>query len=495
MAKFPHEYQYNLKDLTLISHTGKEISLYPQFVEFTFEETIFGTTLHGTIFVVESIDLPTMLPMIGEERIRISFTRLDETNGDELDPISFEMPIYSLYGKKQDGNSGKRQTYNLAYCSSVVFKNINTIVSKSFKNMPYSDIVKNIYDTYLKENKPIEVEPTRNPMNYVVQNQRPIKAIKQICKRAVSDEGNGSFYVFFEDRDKFNFVTMRKLIKQEPVRTLYQGTKNLPTPGDGPLARAYKNISKDMYKASVVKEESGFDILKSALSGEGASSILTVDPIRRSFSFKTFDLRGQPQEDSNQQTGEQGAASPFQTILDGITKLIGSPAPLEFITGSDFASIVGEGAAKAFTNNSKMFINPRGNLKVVVGDAGQDTQEYISQRDQTVRPYAPEEFVNQREAEKASFIKNVISTSLPGDPTIKVGSVVKFDIPEKTGRINDQNPEELDKYLQGNYVVVSVAHIVTKESYKMNLELMKNSPENEIEPRDVFKEYGIRTDD
>lgn len=493
MATFPHEYQYNLKDLTLISHTGKEISLYPQFVEFTFEETIFGTTLHGTIFVVESIDLPTMLPMIGEEKIKISFTRLDENTGDELDPISFEMPIYSLYGKKQDGKSGKRQTYNLAYCSNAVYKNLNAVVSKSFKNMPYSDIVKNIYETYLQEdNKPIEVESTKNAMNYVVQNQRPIKAIKTICKRSTSNEGNGSFYVFFEDRDKFNFVTMRKLMKQDPIRTFYQGTKNMPTAGEGPLARAFKNLSQDMYNASTVKEESGFDILSSAMKGEGASSILTVDPIRRNFSFKTFDLRGQPQEQSNTQTGEQ---SPVQSIIDGITKLIGSPAPLEFITGSDFASIVGEKASKSFTNNNKMFVNPRTNLKVVIGDSGQDTQEYIAQKDPSVRPYAPEEFLNQREAEKASFLKHVISASLPGDPTIKVGSVVKFDIPEKTGRVSDQNPEELDKYLQGNYIVVSVAHIVTKDSYKMNVELMKNSPENDINPRDLFSEYGIRTDE
>lgn len=485
MAKFPHEFQYNLKDLTLISHTGKEISLYPQFVEFTYEESIFGTTLHGTIFVVESLDLPTMLPMIGEEKIRISFTRLDENSGDELDPISFEMPIYSLYGKKQDGKSGKRQTYNLAYCSSVIFKNLNSVVSKSFKNMAYSDIVKTIYETYLQENKPIEVEPTKNVMNYVVQNQRPIKAIKNICKRSTSAENNGSFYVFFEDRDKFNFVTMRKLMKQEPIRTFYQGTKNLPTEGEGPVARAFKNLSKEMYNATTVKQEStGFDTLSSAMKGEGASSILTIDPIRRSFSFKTFDLRGQEAQNESQ-----------NSLQNGLTKLIGSIVPLEFITGSDFSSIVGANAAKSFTNNSKMFVNPRSNLKVVIGDSGQDTQEYIAQRDPTVKPYSPEEFLNQREAEKASFMKYVVSASLPGDPTIKVGSVVKFDMPERTGRISDENPEELDKYLQGNYIVVSVAHIVTKESYKMNVELMKNAPENEINPRDIFGEYGIRVDE
>lgn len=472
MSQHIHEHQYIIKDITLISHDGKEYSLDSQFLEFSFEETIFETTVHGRMQVVESVDYPSMLPMIGEERIRISFTRFDEKTGDELDPIKFEMPIYSLYGKMQEGKSGKRQTYSINYCSSCIYKNLNSIVSKSFKALPYSQMVQYIYDNFLKEDKPIVVEETQDPMDYVIHNKRPIRSILDICKFSTSAEGNGTFYVFYEDRDQFNFVTMKKLMSQDPIRTIYYGIKNLPqSPGDG-LAGGFKNLAKDMYSASKMNETAGgFDILSSALSGEGAASLMTIDPIRRNFSFKTLDLRG---------TEAKGV----------LEKLIGSPIPLEYAPLSALADIAGELAPKTWTNNTKMFVNPRSAMKLVIGDSGQNTQQYIAQRDPSVKPYTPEEFYLQRESEKKQFLKNVVSVSLPGDPRIKAGCVVKFNIPEKTGFISESNPEELDKYLQGNYVVVGVAHIITRGKYKMHLELMKNTIHSDIKSVDFKERFG-----
>lgn len=466
MSTHIHEHQYIIKDITLVSHDGTEYSLISQFVNFTYQESIFETTIHSSIFVVESVDYPTKLPMIGEERLRISFTRLDETSGDEIDPIKFDLPIYSLSGKTQEGKSLKRQTYTLYCCSDVIYKNLNSVVSKSFKNMPYSQMVQAIYDTFLKIDKPLEVEQTEGLKDYVVQNQHPLKSIFKICKRSASAEGNGLFYVFFEDRDKFNFVTMKKLMQQSPKRTIYYGVKNLPVAGTVPM----KNLALDMYSASSLNESAaGFDVLKSALSGETSSSILTVDPIRRTYEFKTLDLRG-PSEKSS------------------IEKTVGSPAPLEFAEGSDLSAITNKDAPETWTKKSKLFINPRSVMKVVIGDSGQDTQEYISQRDPTVKPYNPELFCIQREAEKLQFIKNTIVVSLPGDPRIKAGDVITFKLPEKTGYVNEGNPQQLDRYLQGNYIVVAVTHIVSKTKYSMKLELMKNTYHGDIKPVNLFQE-------
>jgi hypothetical protein len=463
-----HEHQYIIKDIVLISHDGKEYSLDQQFIEFSFEETIFETTVHGRIQVVESVDYPSQLPMIGEERIRISFTRIDELTGDEIDPIKFELPVYTLYGKMQEGGSAKRQTYSLNYCSESIYKNLNSIVSKSFKGVTYSQMVQEVYDNYLKHEKPIVVEPTEGLKNFVVHNKRPMKTILDICKLSASAEGNGLFYVFYEDRDQFNFVTMKKLMAQEPLRTIYSGIKNLPVSGNSDYSSGSKNITRDMYSASKVHEASGgFDILNSALTGEGSSSLMTIDPIRRTFSFKTLDLRG------------SGLAGEIQKAID-------SPISLEFAPDSDLAAIASAVAPKTWTKNTKMFVNPRSAMKLVIGDSGQNTQEYIAQRDPSVNSYSPEEFYLQREAEKQLFLKNITSVSLPGDPRIKAGVVLNFALPERTGFISEKNLPELDKYLQGNYVVVGVAHIVSRGKYKMHLELMKNTIHSEIRAVDLF---------
>ena len=47
-------------------------------------------------------------------------------------------------------------------------------------------------------------------MTYCFQNIAPVKAIKKLANRSISNEGNGYFYVFYEDRDQFNFVTLGK---------------------------------------------------------------------------------------------------------------------------------------------------------------------------------------------------------------------------------------------------------------------------------------------
>lgn len=474
MANYPHEYQYIIKKFLLISHTGIEIDIWPQVVEFSFEETMMGRALHGSVSLVESLDLPTLLPLIGEERIQVSFTRLDEKTGDELDPVQFDLPIYSLFNKLQEGKTFKRQTYTLAFCSDVLFNNLNSVVSKPFKAMPYSDMVKDIYDNFLKIDKEIEIEPTDGIMNYTAQNQRAFKTIAQIAKRCRSAElKNGTFYMFYEDRDKFNFVTLKGLLNkglQNPaaIKQLYYAPKNIPSDGQ---SAASKDLSIDMYNAEVVNEQdAGFDILASVIKGEGTSSILTVDPIRRSFSFKTLDLRG---EEAKQE----------------IEKKIDSPATLEYLPNSDFSAIAGESAKKPWTAKNKLFTNPRANMRVVIGDAGQDTQEYIASRDPQVKPYSPEQFAMQKLSEKNQFLKNQISTKIPGDPRIKLGTVIKFNIPEKIGRVDDTNPQELDKYLQGHYVVVGIAHVLTKQAYKMHLELTRPSNFSEIRPRDPFEIY------
>ena len=60
------------------------------------------------------------------------------------------------------------------------------------------------------------------------------------------------------------------------------------------------------------------------------------------------------------------------------------------------------------------------------------------------------------------------------------------------GNVGDsagRNREELDKYIQGKYVVVSVAHIIKAEEYRLNLELIKDSFFSDIESRDPIEEY------
>jgi hypothetical protein len=430
------------------------------FVDFSFEESIFEIGVHGSMFVVDAVDYPTLLPIIGEERMQISFTRYNNENTEKFDPLEFDLPVYQIGGRMQDGKSRKRQTYTLFYGSELMYKNLETKLYRKYKNMPYSDMVKKIYDEYLKVDKEIFVEPTKHSMDFFAQNISPIKAIREICKRSVSADGNGSLYVFYEDREKFNFVSLAYLAKQKPVITLSYTPKNTID-----NKTKTKNLVKDLYNVNTIKNYSNINTLNSASSGEAVASLLSIDPTRRKFSLKALDLRGQSK------AAQAHGIELLQNVKDG---------------WDSFQHI---DKAKPWKDTSRMFVNPRTNLSSVISDMGHEFSSYISEKDPTAKSNNIEDYLLQRKSAKLQYMKNLLTTTVSGDPRIKAGDVVKFQIPETMGKVNTENPEELDKYLQGNYIVMSISHIITSGSYKMALELVKDSNFSDIEARDPVEEY------
>jgi len=465
-----NENDYILNYVKIISHDGKEYDFSSHFLRFTYEEGIFNIGVHGSLFALDAVDYPTLLPFIGQEKIKISFTRQDEKseNGGKLDPIEFELPIYKMDGQTQDAGSRKRQVYTLYFTSESAFKNLNTRVFKTYKNMPYSDMVEKLYEAYLKDVKPLKGGPgdtkpekTKYPQTYIVQNMSPIKAISNLSNRAISEEKNGYYFVFYEDRDQFNFVTLSKLAKQEPISTLKYKLKNVAEQTEG-MQHKPKNLEEDLYNTETIKNDSGFDVLKSAMSGEGASSLFSVDPIRRKFSLKAFDLRGESSTEKHN---------------------------LPLVSESNYDAVPHMGKGKPFKDDSRMFVNPRSNMAMLISDNGQDTHEYISARDATVTPYNPEDFFLQRESQKNQMLKYVVRTTLSGDPRIRAGCTIQFDIPEFLGKIGPHAPEEKSKYMQGKYLVIAVAHIVERGKYRMNIEMIKDSFFSDIESRNPVEEY------
>ena len=85
--------------------------------------------------------------------------------------------------------------------------------------------------------------------------------------------------------------------------------------------------------------------------------------------------------------------------------------------------------------------------------------------------------------------RHIISTTLSGDPRVRAGHIIQFNLPEVMGKVGREFPEELDAYLQGKYLIISAAHVTEQNVYYMNLELVKDSFFSNITHRDPVKEY------
>ena len=454
-----NEYDRVLNYIRLIDWKGNAHNILTQMVEFSYEEEIFKQTLHGSIRMFDTVDFPTLLPMIGEERVAASFTRqiVPSSNnqflGGQLPAINFDMSVYCMEGKAQTTESKKGQAYLLKYTSELPFININTKIFAAYKNMTYSEMVQKIYDTYLKQDGPdknsskplVNLQKTSGARDFYIQNLSPLAAIKKICQRATSEIDSGNMFVFYEDRDGYHFVTLGLLMKQPPVLVISNQLKNV-SEVDGKPGSKNRDLNTQFTNVDGFTRNQNFNIFKSALGGEGTSSLLAVDHLTRQFRYKEFDLR-----DEWDKTPHLGYNKPW-------------------------------------TDSNKMFINPLANMGMVITDAEQDSHPYIAEREK-INPYTPEDFFLTRLSQKRQIMKNMVYTSLSGDTRVKAGSVIKFNVPENLGKTNEENPEELDRYMQGRYLVIGVLHTITQNSYIMHLELIKDGFHGEIKYRDPRSEY------
>lgn len=440
------EHDYVINYIKLVDFTGKEYDFTSHFAEFTYEESIFGHP-HGTLVAVDAVDYPTLLPMFGEERLKASFTRPDENNPGQLLPsIIFDMPIYTLDGKSQDQGSRKRQVYNLRYIADSTFLNVGQRVFKAFKATKYSDMVQVIYDEKIGL-KGIEIESTEYEVDYTVSNETPFGAIKKIADRSVSSEGNGTYFTFYEDRDSFYFTSLGKLIEKDPTHTIRYEVKNVLEHGSD-VSHHDMTIERDLYNINQLSQGSTYDTLASAQSGELQSRLITFNPIRRKYEVVDHDLR------------------------------------------NDFGKFKHMHPNKKWTDDGHpMFGQPGTNPKLAVTDKGNPAAPYIASHDPTIKQYFYEEYKLTRPSYKHQLLKHVTSVTMSGDPRFRAGDVLEFLLPEFLGKTSKENPEELDRYLQGKYLIISVAHIVKQGSYTLNMELIKDTFFNAILNRDPVEEY------
>jgi len=446
-----HDFVINFLELESFDNKIYDISLH--LVEYTYEESLFHPFLHGTILFLDSVDYSGYLPIIGEERIKSSFTRPDENSksGELLDPIEFDLSVYTCRGKTvQSFGAGKTQSYFLKYISDGKIENHGKKVFKKFRNMKYSEMVQKIHQEFLSsDGSTIEIEETYGEYSFFIQNLSPFEAIKRIAQRSVSNENNGYNYVFYRDSEGYKFKTLSSLASQEPVLTVSYSPKNFQN-----------SINSDLYSVSSYEDLTEIDTLNSITSGEITSSLLTVDPVRRKFYLNASDLRG-----------------------DAGTAIHNYPV-LKNSKWEDFPHMRD---SKPYIETSKKFVNPIANLHTLITDFGHKDTEYISQRDNDIYISEPEEYYSQKRSHFSQMHSNVMKITLSGHPDVKAGSVIKFNLPEVSGTSTKEKQSELDKYLQGHYLVTEVAHILKTDGYKMNIKMIKDSLFTDIEARELNK--------
>jgi hypothetical protein len=141
--------------------------------------------------------------------ITISF----KTSKSETEPTTYVLAITDIVNLSMKSNL-KMQTYTIALASPEVLRNSVTLMSLKFKDS-VSNAVRKIFDNYIKTDKKVNIDGTRSIEDMVpFTSLRPFAAINHMIRYAYSSKYKSSAYVFFENKNGYQFTSIEKLIKQ-----------------------------------------------------------------------------------------------------------------------------------------------------------------------------------------------------------------------------------------------------------------------------------------
>jgi hypothetical protein len=242
--------------------------------------------------------------------------------------------------------------------------------------------------------------------------------------------------LFYEDRDSYNFVSIDTLLEKEANSTINYSIRNIGNP---------ENFLNTVNSYHTIKLNDFFDEID---KGYISSKLFTVDPIRRKFNNKNFNLS--EEWDTFSHTDKH---KPF----------------------------IEDDNLQIQSNNST--------ISMIISDENQDTVNHLIERDANINPDRLESVVLKHNSQLYQIKKQFVTVNLPGDTKYKAGDTIQFNMPEILGKTSKSSPQELDKFRSGKYLIASVAHIVQPNAYNVNMELVKDSFVNEIFHRDPIELY------
>jgi len=409
----------NIEKVDIITPKGVYQNVRQQVIQLRIYEDLFSPFITGSIVLKESFDLQSLLPLIGEEFIEIVVRTptLDK-------PISGLFHVYKMNDKL---NLGDRAIgYELNFISAEALVDGNKRVSKVFAGK-ISDIVNTfVVDKIdgLESKKKFNIETTRNTIKYVSPYWSPIKNLTYLADNSISENQSPS-YLFFENRDGFNFKALESLYKIKPFQQFTMDKYSRDTFPQGGNAL---NILEDYKRVGEIDFIESYDYMDRLAGGMYTSKLISYDSTKKTYTVKNFDIKQK---------------FPRQTHLN--EHPLFSP---KAVGRSNAKHILFPRAFETFTS-----FGDTTNARVL--------QERLS-------------FLKMAESQK-------VNITVPGRCDYTVGQVVELTLYKKQPmQKKDRHEDLVDNVNSGKYLVSAINHQISVDGHTCYIELIKDSMKKKV---------------
>ena len=224
----------DLASASLIASDGSQINIQYSIADLSIKENMFIQCMTASMTILDGLGLIDKLPIVGEEFFSLRF----RTPGTGNVYFTKLFAVYSITNRKKSDDKLEMYTLNMISLEGMI--DTLTTVNKNYVGLRYDEIAKKVFEDFIlgsklkgglkkddiymdlpKIKKTIGVDRTSGLQSLTTVGDTPFKIIKRCASLAQSDDYPDADFIFYEDRDGFNFVAISSLLEQDPVFQVY----------------------------------------------------------------------------------------------------------------------------------------------------------------------------------------------------------------------------------------------------------------------------------
>jgi hypothetical protein len=404
----------NIDKVQLTNSRGLTQNITNQVLSIEYYEDIFQPFLTGSLVVRDTLDLTNVFKFMGEEFVEIEFST--PTLGK---PIKNLFYVHKMTDRTVIGDSVV--VYELHFTSPEILVDVNKKISQKF-NGRLTDVVERLLKdkSYgLETSKNCNIETCGNTKTWISPYWSPVKNIQYAADYA-EDQTNCPNYIFFENNNGFNFVSINALITNRPYQIFTKDKYTRDTNTDGSSS---PNPSEDYKRITDFSIPEVHDFIENVRSGMYASRAMSFDVTKKQYTAKNFNAFG--------------VFARHNHLNENPTNSLSS----------------------VFRPSASLVYRP----KMTANFAGTGDNSNFSS-------------LQARISAMKSINAHRIEISVPGRTDYVAGMVVRVEL-QKSEPVSeaDENNDLADRMFSGNYLISAIHHTVKRDGHECHMELIKDS--------------------
>jgi hypothetical protein len=414
---------YKFGKIELENHEGEVYEIQNIVAKFSITESIYSNTLMCKVNIKDTNNLIEDFPIIGQEKLRFSFSKPD-SNGDKVKIIlEFCITEYPGYGKTTEKYV---QAFSLTGISNHAYNSEFKKISRAVEGTT-SEIIEDIMVGDLKEENFIIDSQSDARFQGILNYNTPLGCIEWLRKKSFVDDVRSPFY-FYQTLDGIIHLKSFSDICSENVHHEYYDAREYDYD-----VHTDDDFNQRRFRILEITSDLKFSKFFQGMAGAYSSENYYLDIGNKQFTMEEFDGSTiSPILNNSKSYSSQ------KTVIDGTIDK-------EFQAHCEFTSINAfsfEGIDKNYNEIKK---NSEGKLKANLEILDSTTHDI----------------------------------KLFGDLELNAGTIIKLNItraidPRERDKTENSQDGEHDKHMSGKYVITSAIHTFENGEYYTNLRVKRD---------------------